>query len=161
LKLKHAIHHLNELAKQHPELSCIDVRRAELTASFNRILEKSGFPEDIIKANKISYDTRFAIEVDEELLALVRRHDAGRKATNDLPSEMFLPRYCRYEKAKGGKGEMFIIERHPGIARELQQQGKPMTRKLQWKTTSSKTVPLEDKYTALMSRVGELDQLIN
>lgn len=162
-RLRHAIYHLRELMREHPELHHLrelEVKRIGLVQTFNEILRKSHFPEEIIESNVLPEITLTTMWDDEDpaIERLAKRHKAGKKVDRDPAFDKYVcPKYCRIEPAKNGKGPMFIIERHPGSEAYFRNRAKPMPKKQQIKSTSSIKVSLDEKYKQMLAIYQELE----
>jgi hypothetical protein len=160
VKLQETILKLEEIKKNNPELEELsdlgnEERRNELINSFNAILEKSGYPEEVIKANLVEIisdtPTTAPITNNEEQMAktVTDLHSSGRKV-DKLPKDCgitpnMIPKYCYYKPANNKNGECFIIDRHPGLPD-----------KKQWCTSSSKKVDIKTKFDSLINKINEI-----
>lgn len=152
-KLHHALFHLKELVNKYPELIGVNDEKTQLAESFNEIIKKSGFPQDVIDANLIPTEMTASnfwndAMLTPELKTIIKLHDAGQKVANDLPDDMVLPPYACYGKASETRGDKFYInEGHPALKRH---------RIKSWTTSQEKSVSTEDKYTELLAKMEDL-----
>jgi hypothetical protein len=153
-KLHHALFHLKELGETYPELNRIDQGRVMLIQSFNEIIKKSSFPQDVIDANLIPEEAPPLLVWNDamltpELQTIIKLHDAGQKVDKGLPDNIVLPPYTSYQKATGDiRGEYFYIgECHPALKRHKVKS---------WTTSQSKNKPMMEKYKELMEKLKDL-----
>jgi hypothetical protein len=161
VKLQETKLKLEEIAKNNPELQELsdlanEERRNELINSFNAILEKSGYPEEVIKVNLVELSTDAATPIvinnNEEQMAktVTGLHTSGKK-TNKLPQDSgitpdMVPKYCYYSAATDKSGDRFVIDRHPGLGD-----------KRQWSTSTSKQVNTITKFESLIEKLKEFE----
>ncbi len=161
IKLQETILKLEEIKKNNPELQEIsnlgnEKIRNELINSFNNILKKSDYPEEIIKSNLIEIvndsPTDIIINNQEEQQAksLIKIHASGKKV-NKLPIDSnitpdMIPKYCYYQQANEKNGDSFVIDRHPKLD------------KRQWKTSTSKKINTITKFESLIQKLKEIEQ---
>jgi hypothetical protein len=161
VKLQETIIKLEEIAKNNPELQELsnlvnEEKRNKLINSFNAILQKSGYPEEVIKANLVELSTdapkQVIINNNEEQMAktVTELHSAGKKI-NKLPQDSgvtpdMIPKYCYYSAATDKSGDRFVIDRHPGLGD-----------KRQWSTSSSKKVNTITKFESLIEKLKEFE----
>ena len=161
VKLQETKLKLEEIAKNNPELEELselanEVRRNELIQSFNAILEKSGYPEEVIKANLVELitdaPTQVIINNNEEQMAktITDLHASGKKV-DKLPQDCgvtpdMIPKYCYYTPANDKSGDRFVVDRHPGLGD-----------KRQWSTSTSKKVNTITKFESLIEKLKEIE----
>ena len=161
VKLQETKLKLEEIAKNNPELEELselanEVRRNELIQSFNAILEKSGYPEEVIKANLVELitdaPTQVIINNNEEQMAktITDLHASGKKV-DKLPQDCgitpdMIPKYCYYTPANDKSGDRFVVDRHPGLGD-----------KKSWSTMTSKTVNTITKFESLIEKLKEIE----
>jgi len=163
-KLQHAILKLKEYNTTNKELIEINKsinnikQRNDLIKSFNVILMKSGFPQEIIDKNLGILEDEDETEVieDQEAQDLAKQLiDQGYKnITSSLPLNCgvtpdMIPKYCYYKPAKDKRGDKFIIERHPKLTEKGVRQ---------WATTESKTKTTKEKFDLLIEKYKELEK---
>jgi hypothetical protein len=161
VKLQETKLKLEEIVKNNPELEELfdlsnEDRRNELIQSFNAILEKSNYPEEVIKANLVELITDAATPIvinnnEEQMAKTVTNLHASGKKTNKLPPDCgitpdMVPKYCYYTPANDKSGDRFVVDRHPGLGD-----------KRQWSTSSSKKVNTITKFESLIEKLKELD----
>jgi hypothetical protein len=152
---------LEEIAKNNPELQELsdlanEERRNELIQSFNAILEKSSYPEEVIKSNLVQLITDAATPIvinnnEEQMAKTVTGLHASGKKTNKLPQDSgvtpdMIPKYCYYSPANDKSGDNFVIDRHPGIGD-----------KKRWTTSTSKKVNTITKFESLIEKLKEIE----
>ena len=161
VKLQETKLKLEEIEKNNPELEELsdlanEVRRNELINSFNAILEKSSYPEEVIKANLVELitdaPTQVIINNNEEQMAktITDLHASGKKV-DKLPQDCgvtpdMIPKYCYYSPANDKCGDNFVIDRHPGLGD-----------KKRWSTSSSKKVNTITKFESLIEKLKEME----
>jgi hypothetical protein len=161
VKLQETKLKLEEIAKNNPELQELsnlgnEEKRNELINSFNAILEKSGYPEEVIKANLVELitdaPTQVVINNNEEQMAktVTDLHASGKKI-NKLPLDCgvtpdMVPKYCYYTPANDKSGDRFVVDRHPGLGD-----------KRQWSTSTSKKVNTITKFESLIEKLKEIE----
>jgi hypothetical protein len=161
VKLQETKLKLEEIINNNPELQDLsdlanEDRRNELIISFNAILEKSGYPEEVIKANLVELSTDAATPIvinnNEEHMAktVTDLHSSGKKV-DKLPKDCgvtkdMVPKYCYYSPANEKCGDNFVIDRHPGLGD-----------KKRWSTSSSKKVNTITKFKALIEKLKEIE----
>jgi hypothetical protein len=161
VKLQETKLKLQEIINNNPELQDLsdlanEQRRNELINSFNAILEKSGYPKEVIKANLVQLitdaPTQVVINNNEEQMAktVTGLHSSGKKV-DKLPKDCgivpdMIPKYCYYKPSNNKNGECFVIDRHPGLSD-----------KKQWSTSSSKKVDIKTKFDSLMEKLKEIE----
>ena len=161
-KLQEAILKLKKIREEHPEIKEIDdildnvKKRDELARSFNVILMKSGFPQQIIDKNLAPLEKvpEEKINVEAENLAK-QLIDIGLKGVKtSLPADCgvtqdMIPKHCYYKPETEKRGGKFIIERHPIlIAKGVRQ----------WATTESKSKTIKQKFDLLMEKYNDLEK---
>ena len=161
-KLQHAILKLKEFKTNNPEyaeiLDIIDnvKQRNELIVSFNVILMKSGFPQQIIDKNLAPLEKvpEEKINVEAENLAK-QLIDIGLKGVKtSLPADCgvtqeMIPKHCYYKPETEKRGGKFIIERHPVLVAKGVRQ---------WATTESKSKTIKEKFNLLMEKYNDLEK---
>jgi HNH endonuclease len=83
-----------------------------------------------------------------------RQRVEGKKTVSHLPNNCGiihsdLPKYCYYRGETDTRGDSFIIDRHPALVKEG---------KRTWSTTSSKLVPIHDKFNELIIKAAKLNE---
>lgn len=161
VKLQETKLKLAEIIKDNPELQELsdlanEERRNELINSFNAILEKSSYPEEVIKANLVELITDAPTQViinnnEEQMAKTVTELHASGKKSNKLPLDCgitpdMIPKYCYYQPANEKNGDKFVVDRHPGLGD-----------KRQWSTSSSKKVNTITKFESLLEKLKEFD----
>jgi hypothetical protein len=161
VKLQETKLKLQEIVKNNPELEELsdlanEERRNELIISFNAILEKSGYPKEVIKANLVELITDAPTQViinnnEEQMAKAVTDLHASGKKVDKLPLDCgvtkdMVPKYCYYSPANDKCGDNFVIDRHPGLGD-----------KKRWSTSSSKKVNTITKFEALIEKLKEIE----
>ena len=161
-KLQHAILKLEQLKStnltliEHEKQIDNIKKRDELARSFNVILMKSGFPQEIIDKNLAPLEKvpEEKINVEAENLAK-QLIDIGLKGVKtSLPADCgvtqdMIPKHCYYKPETEKRGGKFIIERHPIlIAKGVRQ----------WATTESKSKTIKQKFDLLMEKYNDLEK---
>lgn len=162
VKLQETILKLKQLKDECLELQQIDdmtneIRRHELSESFNAILQKSGYPQQVIDANlvKVDHTPMIAPVITPNLEKVVTFRAAGKKKESKLPPDCgitldMIPKYCYYTPATDKRGDKFVIDRRPVLKKEDAKQR-------QWETTSSKNVSTRVKFEQLMEKYNSLE----
>ena len=83
-----------------------------------------------------------------------KRTAAGKKTICKLPEgcgieHKDIPKYCYYKPASDSRGDMFVIDAHPGLLKHG---------KKNWSTTGKKGVSTKEKFDKLIEKLVELDQ---
>ena len=83
-----------------------------------------------------------------------KRTAAGKKTVCKLPEgcgieHKDIPKYCYYKPASESRGDMFVIDAHPGLLKHG---------KKNWSTTGKKGVSTKEKFDQLIERLAELEQ---
>jgi hypothetical protein len=161
VKLQETKLKLQEIINNNPELQDLsdlanEQRRNELINSFNAILEKSGYPKEVIKANLVQLSTDAPTQViinnnEEQIAKTVTDLHASGKKSNKLPPDCgitpdMVPKYCYYSPANDKSGDNFVIDRHPGLGE-----------KRRWSTSTSKKVDIKTKFDSLMEKLKEIE----
>ena len=174
-KLEFAKKYLNELIRTKPEIFKDRCMNGELSSkgkrrlkSYNKILALSDYDciDDFlvdIKDREIfqNYLKPMLDDLTEKEITYMNDvvtldHDSNKKrfsGKSNLPPDCGVkpeevPKYCRYREAKEGRGDSFLIERHP----TLLQNGKR-----QLATSESALISTLDKFKELMEYMQSLD----
>lgn len=161
VKLQQTKLKLQEIINNNPELQDLsdlanEDRRNELIQSFNAILEKSSYPEEVIKVNLVKLITDAATPIvinnnEEQMAKAVTDLHASGKKVNKLPQDCgitpdMIPKYCYYSPANDKNGDRFVIDKHPGLGD-----------KRQWSTSTSKKVNTNTKFESLIKKLKEIE----
>jgi hypothetical protein len=93
------------------------------------------------------------VTTDTSTMEAVRNTPQGKKTVANLPENCGvkqddIPKYCYYRAATSGRGDCFVIDKHPALV----QSGKRT-----WNTTTKISKTTQDKFQDLIAKLSELD----
>jgi len=160
LKLQQIIDKLIELKNLHPELESVindatsDIERNNLISEYNEIISLSHYPRDIINDNLYELEQVKDINIikqNNELTKIKLIKESGHKK-NNLPIDCGItidqiPKYCYFKPETTTRGCKFVIDKDPRLDVRC------------WSTTESKKVSITEKFSQLLTKLEELNNI--
>lgn len=163
-KLEEAKLYLRQLKKDRPELFQAYSMNGDLTKDglmlsneYHEIIEKAGYSniEQYIPNNTEKYIKPARINKKESQILkkqsnLLEKGQRNRRITDNLPKDCSIkpediPKYAYYRPPYKNRGGFFAVEKHPNQTQTI------------WRTTSSKSVSIEEKFQDLMDFLDGLE----
>lgn len=163
-KLEEAKLYLRQLKQEQPELFQVYSMNGDMTIDgirlsndYYTIVEKAGYTniEQYIPNNTDRYlkqqrINKFESDILNKQTNLMEKTKRNRRVIHNLPesssiSPEDIPKFAYYRPPYKNRGDFFAVEKHPNQTKTI------------WRTTSSKSISIEEKFKELLDYLDEID----